>query len=62
MKKEIAEIDRQIEELERKISDKNIAKETAHTLTRVSGYYRPVSNFHAGKQQEYRERLEYELH
>ena len=53
------ELERKIEELERLISDPNLAKGTAATITRVSGYHRPVENMNAGKQMEVAERLTY---
>jgi anaerobic ribonucleoside-triphosphate reductase len=53
------EIDRQIEELEKKITASDFADGTAMTMTRVSGYYRSVNNFHAGKQQEFADRKTY---
>ncbi len=33
----------------------------AEVYSRITGYYRPVQNWNAGKTQEYRERLEYNL-
>jgi ribonucleoside-triphosphate reductase len=35
-------------------------KKPAEVYSRVVGYYRPVQNWHIGKQQEFKERLEYD--
>ncbi len=35
--------------------------ETAEVYSRITGYYRPVQNWNAGKTQEYKERLEYNI-
>ncbi len=35
--------------------------ESAEVYSRITGYYRPVSNFNDGKAQEYRDRKEYDL-
>ncbi len=35
--------------------------ETTEVYSRITGYYRPVSNFNDGKAQEYKDRLEYNL-
>jgi anaerobic ribonucleoside-triphosphate reductase len=59
--KELETIDNQIEEISKKMEDQNLGKGTANTMTRVSGYVRAINNFNIGKQQEYRDRLEYEV-
>ena len=35
--------------------------ETAEVYSRITGYYRPVQNWNAGKTQEYKERKEYDI-
>ena len=35
--------------------------EEAEVYSRITGYYRPVQNWNAGKTQEYKERLEYDI-
>jgi hypothetical protein len=58
----IEKIDEQIKQLKEIIADKDFAKGTANTMTRVSGYYRAVELMHAGKGRrgEFGDRLEYE--
>jgi anaerobic ribonucleoside-triphosphate reductase len=56
----IKKIDEQIKELKEKMNDPHLCEDTADVYTRVSGYYRPVTNFNAGKQSEMVERLEYD--
>jgi anaerobic ribonucleoside-triphosphate reductase len=53
------DIDKKIEELERKIADPDLCRGSAETYTRVTGYYRMTSAFNPGKKQEVIERLEY---
>ncbi len=36
-----------------------ICKKVCEVNSRIVGYYRPVQNWHAGKQEEFREREEY---
>jgi anaerobic ribonucleoside-triphosphate reductase len=55
------DIEKEITELERIIKDRNFAKGTATTMTRVSGYVRAVENMNPGKQAEVAERLTYEV-
>jgi hypothetical protein len=50
----IDEIDLKIKELEKKISDPDLCKNTFFVYMRVLGYYRPVCNFNIGKKQEKR--------
>jgi hypothetical protein len=52
-------IDKQIAEIEAKINDPELCFGTASTMTRVTGYWRPVENFCYGKRQEYADRIEY---
>jgi hypothetical protein len=54
------EIDRQIKEIEEKMSDPDLCFGTASTMTRVTGYYRPVENWNYGKRREYADRIEYQ--
>jgi ribonucleoside-triphosphate reductase len=35
--------------------------ETAEVYSRITGYYRPVQNWNAGKTQEYKDRTEYDI-
>ncbi len=41
------------------VSDPKLCQGTAETYSRITGYYRNVSNFNEGKQTEYSERTEY---
>ena len=63
METELSRIDEQIEEITKKIEDPKLAAGTAETMTRVSGYYRAVSAFNAGKgrQGEFGQRKTYEV-
>jgi anaerobic ribonucleoside-triphosphate reductase len=56
---ELEKINERIEELEKTISDKEVANGTAQTMTRCSGYYRAVENMNTGKQREVVERVPY---
>ena len=57
----IDEIDKQIEDIKKKMSDPNLCEGSADVYTRCSGFYRPVSAFNAGKVAEFEKRLEYFL-
>ncbi|MDR2821791.1 MAG: hypothetical protein LBV53_02435, partial [Mycoplasmataceae bacterium] len=57
----IKAIDEQIKEIDEKLNDPNLAKGTAVSLARVSGYVRIVGNYNRGKREEAIERLTYEL-
>jgi hypothetical protein len=61
VKEEQKRIDEEIAELERELAGKDIARGTALTILRVSGYARPVQHMNIGKQQEVSERLCYEV-
>jgi hypothetical protein len=54
------QIDEQIMEIEEKISDPELCFGTASTWSRITGYWRPIENWCAGKRQEYLERSEYQ--
>jgi len=56
---DIENINKQIEEIELKIIDKDLCNGTASIYTRITGYFRMVEAFNNGKKQEYIERLEY---
>jgi anaerobic ribonucleoside-triphosphate reductase len=58
---DIKEIDKQIEEIELKMNDRELCMGSASTITRITGYFRPLENWNTGKQQEYMERLEVSL-
>jgi hypothetical protein len=60
MIKEIEKIEEQIKEIIEKMNDPELCFGTASTMTRVTGYYRPVEMFCYGKRQEYLERAEYQ--
>jgi hypothetical protein len=55
------EIDKQIEDIQKKMADPDLCFGTASTFTRITGYFRPVENFCIGKKREYSERREYNL-
>jgi len=57
----IEKIDNQIKEIQDKLNNPHLCEGTAEVYTRVSGYYRPVENFNDGKQEEFVQRLEYNL-
>jgi hypothetical protein len=57
----IANIDEKINALELKLNDSHLCEGTALLESRVSGYYRPVRSWNQGKQQEFKERFEYNL-
>jgi ribonucleoside-triphosphate reductase len=59
--KQVARIDEQIQQIEGKIKDPNLCEGSASTYSRITGYYRPIGNFNAGKKQEYMQRVEYDL-
>ena len=61
MEKRIERIDEQIEQINLKLADPNLCEGTADVLTRVSGYYRQISNFNEGKAEEFVCRREYAL-
>jgi anaerobic ribonucleoside-triphosphate reductase len=62
MKDELEIIDEEIEKLKKKMSNPDLAKGTAETWSRVSGYMRPVSAWNTGKRDgEYPSRLNYEV-
>lgn len=61
MNVEIERIDSEIAELERRLTDPELGKGTAHTLARVSGYLRAIDNFCIGKAREFKERVTYEV-
>jgi len=56
----LEKIDEQIMETKAKLKDPNLAAGTAETWTRISGYFRPISAWNDGKQQEFTERTEYD--
>jgi hypothetical protein len=53
-------IDKQIEEIQKRINDPDLCFGTASTWTRITGYFRPVENFCTGKKREFFERREYQ--
>jgi anaerobic ribonucleoside-triphosphate reductase len=58
---ELEIIDEEIKKIEEKTHDPNLARGTAETYDRVSGYFRAISNMNAGKQQEKRDILRFEI-
>lgn len=40
----------------------NVCGETCEVYSRVVGYFRPVSNWNRGKQEEFKDRKEFEVH
>jgi anaerobic ribonucleoside-triphosphate reductase len=52
-------IDQEIERIEKEMT--SAGRNTALSMTRISGYARPVQNWNAGKAEEYRERKCYEV-
>ncbi|MDR2425920.1 MAG: anaerobic ribonucleoside-triphosphate reductase [Endomicrobium sp.] len=54
------EIDKQIKEIEEKMSDPDLCFGTASTWSRCTGYYRAVENWNYGKRREYADRTEYQ--
>lgn len=54
-------IEDQISQIRAKLNDPKLCEGTADTYTRISGYYRPVSNFNDGKVSEVEQRLEYSI-
>lgn len=58
---EVEVINKKIEEIELKMNDRELCMGTASTYSRITGYWRPIENWNAGKRQEYIERLEYSL-
>jgi len=61
MNKQIERIDEQIQQIQSKLNDPKLCEGTAECYTRVSGYYRPVTNFNDGKQAEFTQRVEYSI-
>jgi anaerobic ribonucleoside-triphosphate reductase len=58
---DVNKINEQIEQLETKLNDPHLCKDTAQIYTRVSGYYRAVENFNIGKQSEFVDRVSFIL-
>ena len=58
---QLTKLNEQIEQVEQKIKDPRLCCGTANVSTRVSGYYRSVETFNAGKQQEVKERAQYKI-
>jgi anaerobic ribonucleoside-triphosphate reductase len=57
--KRIEEIDNEIKAAEEKLNDPSLCLGTASTYSRVSGYYRSVSRWNNGKEQEFKDRETY---
>jgi hypothetical protein len=57
----IEKINEQIKEIEEAMANAHLAEGTSSTYSRISGYYRSVSNWNKGKQAEYIERKEYKV-
>jgi anaerobic ribonucleoside-triphosphate reductase len=54
-------IDEQIKDIEDRIVDPNLCEGTASTYTRITGYFRPIELWNIGKNEEYMQRLEYNI-
>lgn len=57
----LEQINKQIEALKLKMNDRLLCEGTAATITRISGYHRPIENWCAGKAEEFTQRLEYKV-
>lgn len=57
----LVDIENQIEEISGIMDRPSLCEGTSSTFTRVTGFFRPVENFNAGKQAEYMQRLEYSM-
>ena len=57
----VNKIEEQIVQIKSKINDPHLCDGTAEVYTRISGYYRPTSNFNDGKVAEFTQRLEYSI-
>jgi anaerobic ribonucleoside-triphosphate reductase len=55
----LEKIENEILELELKIKDPKLCEGTAETYSRISGYYRPISQWNIGKKAEFSERVSY---
>lgn len=55
------QVQEKITEIETKMNNPKLCEGTASVYTRVSGYYRAVANFNAGKRQEVKERKHYNV-
>jgi len=61
MEKKVDKINEQIEVINAKLNDRNLCAGSAELYQRVSGYYRPVSAWNDGKQEEQVQRTEYKM-
>jgi anaerobic ribonucleoside-triphosphate reductase len=59
--KKIAKIDEAISQVQAKLNDAHLCEGTADTITRISGYHRPVSCWNDGKKAEMTQRREYTI-
>jgi hypothetical protein len=57
---ELKKIEEQIKEIESKINDPDLCFGTASVWSRITGYWRPIENWCAGKKAEYAGRIEYQ--
>jgi hypothetical protein len=58
---ELKKIEEKITEIEERIIDPELCFGTASTITRITGYHRPVENWNAGKKAEFLERIPYSI-
>ena len=61
MDKRIEKLDEQINQIKEKLNSPKLCDGTAETYSRISGYYRPVSAWNAGKTAEFTQRVEYSI-
>jgi hypothetical protein len=61
MEQSIQLIEEQIRDIESRMLDPAFCEGTASTCSRISGYYRPVECWNAGKAGEYSQRLSYSI-
>ena len=57
----IEKISEQIIQIQNKLNDPKLCEGTAECYSRISGYYRPVSAWNAGKTEEFTQRVEYSI-
>jgi ribonucleoside-triphosphate reductase (formate) len=56
---QLKKIDSEISEIKERMADPDLAKGTALTYSRITGYYRVTDNWNTGKAQEFKDRKLY---